>query len=90
MKTKAPKKEQVNAVTLTDLQLDHWLALFPEYTPSSVIKALKTVIAQFGNLDAVTVDYYIKAKRFGGLQMGKRHPRNIRRHMKTILDDSLH
>lgn len=76
-------------IVLSDSQVDHYLTLFCEYKPSSVMRAMKCIIRKFGSLDAVTMQHYMAAPRFGGLGMGRRNLRHTRKHMKQLLTDSL-
>ena len=57
---------------LTNVETRHYIRFYPNYTQASVKKVLQKVKDKYGKLDAVTVDHYIKDRRFGGLGLGKR------------------
>jgi hypothetical protein len=44
---------------------------YTEYTPGSILDAAAEVAKKHGRVDAITLEFYLKPKKFGGLGMGK-------------------
>lgn len=51
--------------------IDIYTCAYPFYTKESVFNVLRTLRKKGIRLSAVTVDYYLRPKRFDGLGMGK-------------------
>jgi len=52
--------------------------IYHEYTKPELLKLLKSIKKKTGRLDSITVSYYIRPKRFGGLDYGKMQARRVR------------
>lgn len=84
-----PTDAELATVTITDAELDQYLRTYPEYTPSSVIRALKAVKWKWEHLDSHTVNKHVVEKRFDGLGMGESWDRDtihtLIEHLQTAL-----
>jgi hypothetical protein len=43
---------------------------FPEFTKQSIDKAIARDISEHGRVDSITLTYYLRPKKYGGLGMG--------------------
>jgi hypothetical protein len=54
--------------TLYHLKTD---IIYPMFTMKSITDAKKAIKKRHGRLDVITLDYYLRDKKFGGLGYGK-------------------
>jgi len=60
--------------------IENFARIYPEFTKESVRKALRE-IEKRGKIDAITLDYYLRQKRFGGLGMSVTKKKKLKKVM---------